>query len=49
MIYLKTSDLIHGNACSFGQNADEFDVIYYDPMYPPSKKCAWLRTTRVLN
>ena len=32
--------LMHGNACSFGQNADEFDVIYYDPMYPPSKKSA---------
>jgi 16S rRNA (guanine1516-N2)-methyltransferase len=32
--------LMHGNACSFGQNADEFDVIYFDPMYPPSKKSA---------
>ena len=36
----KNFSLIHGNACSFGQNADEFDVIYYDPMYPPSKKSA---------
>ena len=36
----KNFNLIHGNACSFGQNADEFDVIYYDPMYPPSKKSA---------
>ena len=32
--------LIHGNACSFGQKADDFDVIYYDPMYPSSKKSA---------
>jgi 16S rRNA (guanine1516-N2)-methyltransferase len=32
--------LMHGNACSFDQNADEFDVIYFDPMYPPSKKSA---------
>ena len=36
----KNFSLIHGDACSFGQNADEFDVIYYDPMYPPSKKSA---------
>ena len=25
---------------NFGQHADKFDVIYYDPMYPPSKKSA---------
>ena len=36
----KNFSLIHGNACSFDQNAGEFDVIYYDPMYPPSKKSA---------
>jgi len=32
--------LIQGNACSFNHDANAFDVIYFDPMYPPSKKSA---------
>jgi len=32
--------MVQGNACSFAREAQEFDVIYYDPMYPPSKKSA---------
>ena len=33
-------DLIHTNACSYAAQAKNFDVIYFDPMYPPSKKNA---------
>ena len=33
-------DLIHANACSFASQAKGFDVIYFDPMYPPAKKTA---------
>ena len=32
--------LLQGNACSFSLNAKDFDVIYFDPMYPSSKKTA---------
>jgi 16S rRNA (guanine1516-N2)-methyltransferase len=38
-IFLKL-DLIHANACSYAARAKNFDVIYFDPMYPPSKKNA---------
>lgn len=38
-IFLKL-DLIHTNACSYAAMAKGFDVIYFDPMYPPSKKTA---------
>ena len=38
-IFLKL-DLIHANACSYAAHAKNFDVIYFDPMYPPSKKNA---------
>ena len=38
-IFLKL-DLIHANACSYAAQAKNFDVIYFDPMYPPSKKNA---------
>ena len=38
-IFLKL-DLIHANACSYAALAKNFDVIYFDPMYPPSKKNA---------
>ena len=33
-------DLKHMNACSYAPQAKNFDVIYFDPMYPPSKKNA---------
>ena len=33
-------ELIHTNACSYAVQAKHFDVIYFDPMYPPSKKNA---------
>ena len=38
-IFIKL-DLIHANACSYAAHAKNFDVIYFDPMYPPSKKNA---------
>ena len=38
-IFLKL-DLINANACSYAALATNFDVIYFDPMYPPSKKNA---------
>ena len=38
-IFIKL-DLIHANACSYAAYAKNFDVIYFDPMYPPSKKNA---------
>lgn len=38
-IFIKL-DLIHANACSYAAHAKSFDVIYFDPMYPPSKKNA---------
>ena len=38
-IFIKL-DLIHANACSYAAQAKNFDVIYFDPMYPPSKKNA---------
>ena len=33
-------DLKHINACYYASQAKNFDVIYFDPMYPPSKKNA---------
>ena len=33
-------ELIHTNACSYAAQAKNFDVIYFDPMYPSSKKNA---------
>tara|TARA_Y100000385_G_scaffold121939_1_gene126723 strand:- start:2119 stop:2853 length:735 start_codon:yes stop_codon:yes gene_type:complete len=33
-------ELIHTNACSYAAQVKNFDVIYFDPMYPPSKKNA---------
>jgi 16S rRNA G966 N2-methylase RsmD len=36
----KKLDLLHANACSYASQAKNFDVIYFDPMYPPSKKNA---------
>ena len=33
-------DLIHANACFYDVQAKKFDVIYFDPMYPPAKKKA---------
>ena len=33
-------NLVNANACSYAARATNFDVIYYDPMYPPSKKIA---------
>ena len=33
-------NLVNENACSYAARAKNFDVIYYDPMYPPSKKIA---------
>ena len=36
----KKLDLLHANACSYTTHAKNFDVIYFDPMYPPSKKNA---------
>jgi len=33
-------DLIHANACSYDIQAKNFDVIYFDPMYPPAKNKA---------
>jgi len=33
-------DLKHMNACSYASQAKNFDVIYFDPMYPSSKKNA---------
>ena len=38
-IFIKL-DLIHANACSYAAHAKNFDVIYFDPMYPPTKKKA---------
>ena len=32
--------LLQGNAVGYAQEASAFDVIYFDPMYPPSKKTA---------
>ena len=31
-------ELIHTNACSYVAQAKNFDVIYFDPMYPSTKK-----------
>jgi len=36
----KKLDLIHTNACSYAAKAKNFDVIYFDPMYPSTKKNA---------
>ncbi len=33
-------DLINTNACSYAVQAKNFDVIYFDPMYPSTKKNA---------
>ena len=33
-------ELFHTNACSYAAKAKNFDVIYFDPMYPPTKKSA---------
>ena len=33
-------DLMHMNACSYASMAKGFDVIYFDPMYSPTKKTA---------
>ncbi len=33
-------DLIHTNACSYAAQAKNFDVVYFDPMYPLTKKNA---------
>ena len=33
-------DLIHTNACSYAAQAKNFDVVYFDPMYPSTKKNA---------
>ena len=30
-------DLIHTNACSYAAQAKNFDVVYFDPMYPSTK------------
>ena len=38
--------LVNANACSFVREAREFDVIYFDPMFPPSKKTA-LRSAQI--
>ncbi|MEC7911928.1 MAG: class I SAM-dependent methyltransferase [Pseudomonadota bacterium] len=38
--------LVNANACSFVREAKEFDVIYFDPMFPPSKKTA-LRSAQI--
>jgi len=36
----KNLNLIHTNACSYAAKAQNFDVIYFDPMYPFTKKNA---------
>ena len=36
----KKLDLIHTNACTYAAQAKNFDVIYFDPMYPTTKKNA---------
>ncbi len=36
----KALTLINANACSYISKAEKFDVIYFDPMYPASKKNA---------
>ena len=36
----KKLELIHINACSYASQAKDFDVIYFDPMYPSTKKNA---------
>jgi len=36
----KKLELIHTNACSYATQAKNFDVIYFDPMYPSTKKNA---------
>ena len=36
----KNLSLIHTNACSYAAKAQNFDVIYFDPMYPLTKKNA---------
>tara|TARA_B100001996_G_scaffold380276_1_gene367450 strand:+ start:510 stop:1244 length:735 start_codon:yes stop_codon:yes gene_type:complete len=36
----KKLDLINTNACSYAVQAKNFDVIYFDPMYPSTKKNA---------
>jgi 16S rRNA (guanine1516-N2)-methyltransferase len=33
-------DLIHTDACSYAAQAKNFDVVYFDPMYPSTKKSA---------
>ena len=33
-------DLLHTNACSYAAQAKNFDVVYFDPMYPSTKKNA---------
>jgi len=32
--------LLHGDACKVAQTIEEFDVVYFDPMYPATKKTA---------
>ena len=36
----KKLELMHINACSYAAQAKNFDVIYFDPMYPSTKKNA---------
>ena len=36
----KSLTLINANACSYALRATKFDIIYFDPMYPSSKKNA---------
>ena len=39
-IIFKALTLINANACSYISKGQKFDVIYFDPMYPTSKKNA---------
>ena len=39
-VIFKKLELLHTNACSYAASAENFDVIYFDPMYPPTKKKA---------
>ena len=36
----KALTLVNANACSYISKGQKFDVIYFDPMYPTSKKNA---------
>ncbi len=36
----KNLHLERADACSFAREANAYDVIYFDPMYPPTKKSA---------